>query len=506
MDDVSFGAPDEHQAYQLYSKARTRLAEAGFNLRKFSTNSTSLQQQVDSHVMGQSTPPATAEEDRSFAKTSLGVKGEEKEKGEDEHRVLGVRWNCKEDNLIFTMKAILERLEDEIPTKREVVGIAATIFDPLGMISPVTVLWKMLFQSTCKAGLQWDEKLTGEPLKEWRRLKAAMGEDVTITIPRCYNTSSGQKARLVGFCDASERAYAAVVYLRTGEERAETRLVASKKRVAPIKEMTIPRLELLSALLLANLCKSIEEALREVLQLEETICFTDSKVSLHWIQGVDQEWKQFVENRATTIRLLIPAANWRHCPGVENPADIPSRGMLAQELGKEMRWLSGPEWLTHSLNPPIGEKSEEPPEECLVERKKCLALINTSRGGSCLSQLIKPEKYSSLKKLLAVTALVMKFRSLTRKEDKTPHELQREARMAWLKEAQKELETDKDFQSWKKQFGLERGEDGLWRCVGRLASSSLDATAKQPILLGRKHHLTRLIATRESSSMGPRKP
>ena len=98
--------------------------------------------------------------------------------------------------------------------------------------------------------------------------------------------------------------------------------------------MTIPHLELLSALLLSKLVVSVQDALQSELSLNDPVCYTDSKVVLCWIKGCSQEWKQFVENCVTSICASIPAQHWRHCPGEDNPADIPSRGMTASELSK----------------------------------------------------------------------------------------------------------------------------------------------------------------------------
>lgn len=156
VDDLTCGAKDEDSAYQLYSKANFRLAQAHFNLRKFRTNSHPLQKQVDSQEADQqqeTTPPtATEEDDQSFAKTSLGVKGEED--GRKEQKILGVRWNYKEDTLSLGLEELRQQLEKQkMPTKRDVVAAAAKVFDPLGVLSPVTVLWKMLFQEICKAQL-----------------------------------------------------------------------------------------------------------------------------------------------------------------------------------------------------------------------------------------------------------------------------------------------------------------------------------------------------------------
>ena len=495
VDDLSFGAQDEHLAYQLYIKAKTRLAEAGFNLRKFVSNSSTLQRLIDANeetqISSRSNP--IAEEDESFAKTSLDVKVEN-ERRDGEQRILGVRWDRGEDKLVFGLEGITEHLRDMTPTKRDVVGMAARIFDPLGVLAPATILCKMFFQTLSKAELEWDEPLSGNLLAEWEKLYLALSEPVTITIPRAYQLGVAERARLVGFCDASSKAYAAVAYLRIGDEHtAQVEFLASKTRVAPTKAMTIPRLELLSALLLAKLCHSIEMALKPVLQLEETICYTDSKVSLYWIAGVDQEWKQFVENRVTNIRQLVPSQNWKHCPGKQNPADIPSRGMSPRDLESNKIWLNGPEWLAHQLKPAT-EVHGEAPKECLLEKKKqthTLATSQVARKG--LGQLIKPERFSCLKKLLRVTALVIKFVRTNKETTRESTMDLEQARILWLREAQVKLQSDKRFKLWQRQLDLSLDENQLWRCGGRLSKSELDPAARAPIVLDREHHITKLL-------------
>ena len=495
VDDVTFGAEDEEAAYQLFTKTRLRLAEAHFNLRKFRSNSTSLQHQIDTQEDPQLKKPVlttTSEEDQSYAKTTLGVKGEED--GREEQKILGVRWNYREDRLSLGTEELAQQLEKQTtPTKREVVAAAAKIFDPLGLMSPTTVLWKMLFQATCKANLQWDEPLSGELLKEWGRLKTAVGEKVEFDVPRCYQSDGEQPNRLIGFCDASERAYSAVVYLRIGGKEAKIRFVASKTRVAPTKTLTIPRLELMSALLLSRLCHTLQEALKNTMKLEKTVCYTDSKVSLCWIQGEESEWKTFVENRVTAIRKIIPACNWKHCPGLQNPADIPSRGMLPQKLKEEKRWLEGPEWLKRTLEPSI-LKGEEVPEECLREKKRRIHILLTpqqqKRG---VSQLINIEGYSNIRRLLRVTATVLKFTNLARGRRKKTLDLLQEARLLWIREAQEEITDEKGLKNSHHQLGMRKDEEGLWRCHGRMENAQLEAAAKKPILIDRKHHLATLL-------------
>ena len=203
VDDLTFGADSEDKAYSLFVKSKARLAEAGFNLRKFLSNSTSLQSQVDSHEQQhqQNTPTPVEEEDQSYAKRALGVKGEESGR-EEASKVLGVQWRHKKDQLTFNLEGMGKRKDKEIPTKRDVVAEAARVFDPLGVLSPITILWKIFFQTICAEGLDWDQPLTEKPLLEWKKLNAATEGEFQITIPRRYQSEDGQQHRLVGFCDA----------------------------------------------------------------------------------------------------------------------------------------------------------------------------------------------------------------------------------------------------------------------------------------------------------------
>ena len=142
--------------------------------------------------------------------------------------------------------------------------------------------------------------------------------------------------------------------------------VASKTRVAPIDKLTIPRLELLSAVLLANLIMIVSNALSSVIQVDTVMCFTDSKVSLYWIKGLGKEWKPFIQNRANEIRRLVPAQHWKHCSGKDNPADLPSRGVAPTDLVRNSLWQHGPSWLVDPTSDPDMEELVMP-DDCLRE-------------------------------------------------------------------------------------------------------------------------------------------
>ena len=139
--------------------------------------------------------------------------------------------------------------------------------------------------------------------------------------------------QLIGFYDASQMAYAAVMYLRaTIDNESTLTLLTAKTRVAPLKTVTIPRLELLSALLLARLINTVSCALENEVKLNLPVCFTDSRIALCWVRHDTKEWKQFVENRVSEIRKLVPTQCWQHCPGVQNSTDLPSRGLSCREF------------------------------------------------------------------------------------------------------------------------------------------------------------------------------
>ena len=222
--------------------------------------------------------------------------------------------------------------------------------------------------------------------------------------------------------------------------------VASKTRVAPVNKQTIPRLELLSALLLANLVDTVYKALSQDLVISSITCYTDSKVSLLWIKGVGKEWKPFIQNRVNGIRKLVAAEKWTHCRE-DNPADIPSRGVTPTELAISTPWHHGPNWLINVIARD-NDDDMSMPEECKKETRAMssstqhsLLMTGELTGISCI---INCECFSTLRKLLRVTAYVLRFcRMLKNKvqgEETTVTELTASEmatdEVLWLKESQ----------------------------------------------------------------------
>ena len=359
VDDIATSLPDVDAAYQFYLKAKLHLKGANFNLRKFETNSLELREKIA--------------DNKKRSREGGGAQSSGDVPGQDPavRQVLGIDWDIKNDQLLFDVSEVACLMKEMDPTKRNVISLATRFYDPLGVISPVTVRFKQLFQKLCEKQVEWDEPLTRELLTEWESLTSDLQQFAPIMIPRCYPCVLGGKSfSLTGFCDASQKAYAAIVYMRAVRgDVIHTQFLCSKTRVAPVKKITIPWLELLSVLLLARLISTVQRALEPELQLEDIHCYSDSTVALFWIPVLDKEWKQFVMNRVVEIWSLVPPSCWRHCAGTQNPADIPLRGVSSLELqGKMELWLRRPNLpiVDHNTG---SEEMATLPQECLTEMR-----------------------------------------------------------------------------------------------------------------------------------------
>ncbi|GFU86378.1 integrase catalytic domain-containing protein [Trichonephila clavipes] len=199
---------------------------------------------------------------------------------------------------------------------------------------------KCLLQDLWKEEIQWDDPLPTHIEKEWKKWCEELPHLRNLKIPRLVldSTLLEDDVKLHSFCDASKKAYGAAIYLRTNSRNGiSVKLVTSKSRVAPLNCVTLPRLELLGALVAARLASKVKKIVnlkRSCLQYH----WTDSKIVLFWIKGNKTRWKQFVANRVNEITSLTDPHSWYHCAGKENPADFLSRGLSADCLVSNSRW------------------------------------------------------------------------------------------------------------------------------------------------------------------------
>ncbi|UYV84726.1 hypothetical protein LAZ67_X003222 [Cordylochernes scorpioides] len=254
-------------------------------------------------------------------------------------KILGVVWNKMEDSLKCELPDILS-FQPKL-TKRLVLSMVQRIFDPLGFYAPVFLPPKLLLQRSWGLKLGWDTPLPESMAQEFRTWLDQIKLIELIKIPRYMWNDLIFPTEVHIFCDASQIGYGAVAYLRseTGRENTLT-LIWSKVRLAPMKSITIPRLELMAMVLGARLANAIQAALKRKC---ETTLWSDSTTALSWIKR-EIEWRVFVRNRVREIQATTNLNDWRFVPSQLNPADLLSRGCPPSQF-VQSRWWEGPEWL-----------------------------------------------------------------------------------------------------------------------------------------------------------------
>ena len=506
-DDINTGAHTVEETIELYRKAKQIMKEGGFNLRKWRSNSDKVTKEImnDSvdvnKVMRES--PLLEEEDETYAKVTTKKLSAEA----CEVKVLGIPWKSDTDELILKLSHLKQITGNQPITKRTILKTIASIFDPLGLISPVTTPLKVYMQGLFQQRLGWDEPLSNILQEEWISMVNQLEVVEEICLPRYYFDGIKEKAakiQLIGFCDSSEKAYAASVYARvTVNDETSVKLVMSKSRVAPLSRLSIPRLELLSCLILARVIVAVKEMINAVVDVDIVHCYTDSISALYWIKGLNKEWKIFVENRVQEIRKLIKPELWSHCPGKENPADIPTRKSNISKLANRSEWWYGPEWLRYKDLPCFDRLKEvDVPQDCLNELRihsspETSTLISTVDDVPNIQEIITMDRFSDYGRILRVAAYVVRFIENCRNKDSrksnelTAAEISKAERI-FIVQAQSSFEGPY-LDKLEKQLGVFKDKDGLLRCKGRLNNSSLDIETRNPILIPRNHILANLI-------------
>ena len=301
-------------------------------------------------------------------------------------KILGVQWDTSSDKLTFDFIDKLEESDEESEesekssldskktdsaiektTKRKFLQQSAKIFDPLGLISPLTTNVKVLFQQLWLQNLAWDDLLPKSMHQQWSDWKTDIKDVVELEKQRCFfdeKRGVPKSIELFAFGDASEKAFATAIYVKGtyNDGTSSSNLVISKTRVTPMTMLknektfeTIVRLELLAALITARALKFVQEAILPRLEIAHSYCFTDSLINLWRIKNGPDKYKVWVGGRIKEILSTTKQEDWYHCPGTLNPADLPSRGLTARELINSKLWWEGPDF--------IHEKKEKWPKQ-----------------------------------------------------------------------------------------------------------------------------------------------
>lgn len=231
--------------------------------------------------------------------------------------------------------------------------------------------------------VSWDDKISEDLENEWLHMRSDFEHINDISIDRWIHTTAENKEniQLHGFSDASSRAYAAVVYVKVTclNRDIHTSLIAARTRVAPLKTISIPRLELCGALLLSQLLTHVGRAMK--IPKSQTFAWTDSSIVLAWLSGEPSRWKTFVANRVVEILDNISRNQWYHVLSNENPADIASRGLPVVELKACDLWWKGPSWLsTKEIKFSRLENTQTDEERKIVKELQANVKINNTEN------------------------------------------------------------------------------------------------------------------------------
>nr|XP_034194882.1 uncharacterized protein LOC117611094 [Osmia lignaria] len=481
VDDIFGGADSLDSLIEIASQLTDLCNAGGFPLAKWHSNEASLLENI---------VPCNNSQGTSISLDDCNTK------------ILGLRWNTVNDSFTFTTKSH----HNLNFTKRLVLSEVAQIFDPLGFLSPVIIRAKVLLQELWLLNLKWDDPLPSHVTIRWIAIREDLTSLARLSIPKWFNTYNNSTVELHGFSDASQLAMAAVIYITVFSPSTDlkvTSLVCSKTKVAPLKKLTIPRLELTAALILAKLLKYVQANLK--LNIATIHLWTDSQVTLTWIKSHASRWKDYVRNRVTQIQELTQTATWMHVPGTSNPADCASRGLTTTQLEQHELWWRGPPWLLQSQESwPVQRNASD--DTFLQECRPGISHVLTCQKIDYHWDLI--HKYSSLQKLFHVTSVCYRFISKLRRTtastrlSNTPADLER-AKIFWIKATQSayfshELKMMVNNQTLPSSHAFNRltafiDDQGVIRVGGRLSNAQLTYEGKHPAILPRHSRLSELI-------------
>lgn len=478
MDDVLTGAKSKEEAIQLQTQLMDLLKQGGFPLRKWRSNDEEILNHLD-----------VADKAQHLLKLDKDILV----------KTLGLLWNAQTDTIEYTIQTKF----DKRTTKRNILSRISTIFDPLGLLGPVIITAKVIMQQLWELHTDWDDQVPQQLHTEWTTYSQSLAILNQLKIQRNINPNNEfEQFDIHGFCDASLKSYGACLYAyyRTNEGNIATHLICAKSRVAPLKTITLPRLELCGALVLARLVHTAKQALKE--KIRGIHLWSDSTIVLAWIKTPPSQLKTFVSNRTAEIQNLTDDAQWHHVRSEHNPADVISRGLAANQLLECELWWKGPGWMSQETWS-IPRHTEE--FTTTLEYKSLVSLVTVSKPFNILT------KYSSIVKLQRILAYVLRFINNTRKIQEelgslTVTEL-KQSLLKIIHLVQQEVFT-KEISSLKQNKILQGDsrlrnlnpfidENGMLRVGGRLKNSMLSSEHKHPYILPADHQVTYLLVQQE---------
>ena len=497
VDDCLKSTSDDATAIELFYQLTELLKRGGFHLTKWTSNSDNVMNEI---------PPG---------ERAVGLKLYDINNSHIE-TALGVQWDICSDTFRFKIS-----VRERPATRRGILSIMSSVFDPLGFIAPAILPVKQMLQDLCREKIGWDDPIPEEYICKWKKWLFELPGLDKFSIDRCIKPKNfGQVVRCEAhyFSDASETAYGAVGYLRqvNQEGRIHCAFMMGKSRLAPLKTMTIPRLELTAATISVRLNKIIQDEVE--IPIHKSIYWTDSTAVLKYINNQDRRFNTFVANRIATIHDGSPSDAWRYVDSRLNPSDDASRGMTVQNITRGTRWSMGPGFLWQPENSwPISPVSIDPTavDDLELKKKSCATKTHTEHSDITMDHIL--ERFSSWYKLkkficwmlrlknnlcnksqqmnMSTDSKLPEIRPITVDEMKVAE--QEILRYLQRQDFQEELKALRNKEGVKKSSSLYRLDpiiiNGTLRVGGRLLRSTVPQDSKHQLILPKNHHVTKLI-------------
>jgi len=510
VDDCLKSVRNTNDAVNLVKDLQALLKRGGFRIAKWMSNSREVMRSIPVSER------AKAVKDLDLDQDTLPI-----------DRALGVEWNVELDVFCFKMA-----LKEQVITRRGILSTISSAYDPLGFVAPCMLTSKRLIQELCKLHLKWDDPIPENLSHKW----ILWLEDITklsnFKVERCMKPPEFgliKSTQLHHFADASEIGYGTVTYLRleNDEGKIHCSFVMGKSRVAPLKQITIPRLELTAATVAVRTNKMLMDELD--IQIDRTFFWTDSMSVLRYIWNTSTRFHTFVANRLSVIHDGSVPSEWRYVNTELNPADHASRGLNADVLLQRGQWIVAPEflWKEEDCWPKISEITRDIPSED-TEVKGVVVRTVLAKPDELIELSDLFNRYSSWMSLKRSVAWILKVRTelLRRVRNKRNKIIQNET-MIGSSEAMNinmnrislkdindagnailsyvqhqafasEIDTLLEGKSHVKDNSYVQKLDpildhGVLRVGGRLCDSTMPLESKNPIILPKNHHVSNLI-------------
>ncbi|XP_055590993.1 uncharacterized protein LOC129743074 [Uranotaenia lowii] len=435
MDDVITGVNILEEAIELRKQLEQITESGGFRLRKFACNRSEVLQGIP--------------------EDNLAIPGFVDLDPDPSVKTLGLTWLPGPDTFMFQFN--LPKIEDLKLTKRNVLSVIAMLFDPLGLLGATITMAKIYMQQLWTLQnsegdrLDWDEQLPSTVGERWRKFHEELHWLNTIRIDRCVILPNPTELELHCFSDASEKAFGGCIYIRSRDSHGLvwTRLVSSKSKVAPLKCQSIARLELSGALLIAEQYEKVKDSLKIA---AKAFFWTDSTCVLRWLQAIPTVWTTYVANRVSKIQSITQGCKWNHVPGIENPADLISRGVSPANIVENQFWWNGPAWLSELPDGWPQAPAFRVQEEVDEELRRTTVIAFASETEDFVQKIVFADEWKMLT---------------------TGKSVSRSSPMRW--------------------YNPFLSTEGVIRLGGRLRNSDEPNDAKYPVALPAKHQLSTLL-------------